>query len=142
MMLCKMREYYRRSAACLPKIVTWKYSCLHLYFFTVLAAVLSITSDPSDARVNEGLAVQFSCGYSETVPGPTDFMWRISDSSGIARMADQTGTPGIRQSGYQVITVKPSDAGNYTCVLTNEFATVASKPARLTVQCKYQIAVG
>lgn len=108
------------------------------YSFILVTDAPSVTSDPADVTVNEGNSVQFTCGYALTLPEPTGPTWRITDSTGNVRFSNETSIPGARQSRYSISSVQPSDAGYYTCLVSNEFDTASSQQATLTVHCKYQ----
>ena len=103
----------------------------------------SIALNPTDVTVNAKETADFTCDYKRDVlPFPTDFRWNISYNSGEVRTLNHIRMPA--ESSIPVFTIQsaePSDAGTYRCIVTNEFGDAVSRPATLTVHCKYQLKV-
>lgn len=80
-----------------------------------------ITSHPEPATVVEGGEASFS--VSATGTGTLSYQWR-KDSSNIG---------GATSSTYNIDPVALSDAGDYDCVVADDYGSVASNAATLTV---------
>ena len=81
----------------------------------------SITAQPSNVTVGEGSNVTFSVVVAGTAP--LWYQWR-QDGLGIA---------GATNSSYAITNVQADQAGDYTVVVSNTWATVTSQVATLTV---------
>jgi hypothetical protein len=92
--------------------------------FTVTAggpAPPAITSQPQSQTVPPGGAVTFTVVASGTEP--LRYQWQKND-------ADMSGATA---SSYSISPVAESDAGNYRCVVTNDYGSATSEEAVLTV---------
>ena len=94
----------------------------------------SINAHPNDAEVNAGGTVNFSC-TAEAYPQP-DFTWKFGATTLTADESIAIGSL-IGNDPYTstltLKTVKSSDAGSYSCVVTNTRGTASSQAANLTV---------
>ena len=108
------------------------------FMFLCIAGKPLILIDPEDVTVKAGEQAEFSCSYDvANQPLPKFTKWRITDSNGNVRIADETGSVGANPSTYTISSTDRSDAGKYECVVENEFGNDTSSSATLTVQCKY-----
>ncbi|MBO4715661.1 MAG: SUMF1/EgtB/PvdO family nonheme iron enzyme, partial [Verrucomicrobia bacterium] len=83
-----------------------------------------IIDQPESQTVNEGGSVTFSVTTSET--GTLRYQWK---KDGIEIISVDPAT-----SSYTIRNVAASDAGSYTVTVSNEFGSVTSKAATLTVE--------
>ncbi len=95
---------------------------------TSSAAVLTvgagptITAQPQSAAVAAGQAAQFTVGASGTAP--LSYQWQFG---GVA-------IAGATASGYSIASAQAANAGSYSVVVTNNYGSVTSSAAVLTVQ--------
>lgn len=86
-----------------------------------------ITSEPTNQRVSVGASVKFSIMADGS---PTlHYRWRHNG----AELADGGRISGADTNTVTINPVEAGDAGNYDCVVTNDFGGVTSKPGRLRV---------
>lgn len=81
-----------------------------------------ITAEPQSLTVNAGQNAAFSVTAGGT--GPLGYQWRFND----------VAIPGATNSTYTRSNTVPGNAGNYSVVVSNAAAAVASADAVLTVQ--------
>ncbi|HRT56134.1 MAG TPA: immunoglobulin domain-containing protein [Candidatus Paceibacterota bacterium] len=81
----------------------------------------AITTHPQSQTVTQGMNVAFGVAASGTAP--FGYLWRFN------------GNPiaGATQSAFTITNVQPSDAGNYSVIVSNFAATATSANAALTV---------
>ncbi len=92
--------------------------------FTVTAGTNmppTITQQPQSQTVPPGGSVTFTVAASGTLP--LTCQWQKNDSD----------ISGATDSSYSIDPVAESDAGNYRCVVTNDYGTATSNEAVLTV---------
>ena len=81
-----------------------------------------ITAEPQGLTVNAGQDAAFNVAATGT--GPLGYQWRFND----------VAIPGATNSAYTRSNAAAGDAGNYSVVVSNSAAAVASADAVLTVQ--------
>ena len=81
---------------------------------------VSITSDPASRNVKTGDRVGFVLSHNGTSP---TFQWRFNG----VNIADATN------SAYAIASADPTNAGNYTVVISNAVNSLTSAPAALTI---------
>jgi hypothetical protein len=89
---------------------------------TVISGAPKITGQPSDSIQHETYSVSFTVGASGALP--LTYTWYKEGKT----TALATGS-----NVYQISSVVLSDSGNYYCVVKNQFDSVTSRKARLTV---------
>jgi hypothetical protein len=95
---------------------------------------------PTNKTVTEGKDALLVCSYDTkaVVPPPSSVMWRFISTNGNdfellnETDSDVKGSTVIRE--LHLKSVNRTDAGIYQCVIKNEFGTVYSTPAVLTIQ--------
>ena len=95
-----------------------------------------INAHPNNTEVNAGDTVNFSCS-AEAYPRP-DFTWRFGATNLTADESIAIGSlvgNDPYTSTLTLKTVKSSDAGSYSCVVTNTRGNASSQAASLTVYC-------
>lgn len=81
----------------------------------------AITTQPLSQSVTQGVNVTFTAAAAGTAP--LSYQWRLNG----------TNISGATQTGYTRNNVQPADAGNYSVLVSNFAAVVASSNASLTV---------
>jgi hypothetical protein len=95
-----------------------------------------VATQPINIIVNEGESAQFFCEYYlATAPVPT-VTWRFSSFRGTETLKEGILDSRSGRSRLQLQNVTTDGEGNYTCLIENEFKSVESSPALLTVRCK------
>ena len=93
-----------------------------------------INAQPNSTEVNAGGTINFSCS-AKAYPRP-DFTWKSGATNLTADESIAIGSL-IGNDPYTstltLKTVKSSDAGSYSCVVTNTRGTASSQAANLTV---------
>ena len=87
----------------------------------------------------EGDDVLFTCSFDlgTVVPLPSSVTWKFDSSTdNHSAFLNETGSRTDRFRKLELTSVNRTYAGTYQCVITNEFGTIYSSPAVLTVQCK------
>ena len=98
--------------------------CLCMYY----VEELRITEDPVDASPRIGTSVTLTCGSEGFQSENFTYLWTKNSSNLVYTEASSSGTSNLVFS-----VVRPSDSGEYTCTVQNEWgAQVTSKPAYLT----------
>ena len=102
----------------------------------LVVVVPNVETHPMNVTVNENNAAQFSCAFhKDTAPEPT-VIWIFISSSGTKTLKGEPIGAGSRESVLKLSDVKRADEGAYRCVVENEFKSVKSSTAWLTVHCK------
>jgi len=83
----------------------------------------SIVTQPTNQTVVQGGNASFSVTLSALSTTPLAYQWQFNGAN----------IPGANGSSYAKVVVQPSDAGNYSVVITNAAGSVTSAPASLTV---------
>ncbi len=82
----------------------------------------AITAQPASLTVNQNASASFSVTATGN-PAPT-YQWRLNS----------TPISGATSATYSIASAQASNAGSYTCVVTNAAGSVTSNAATLTVQ--------
>ena len=121
---------------------------LHIIFklqFVSSALHKPLSGNPSDVTVNETKRedVVFTCSFSlgSVVPPPSSVKWLfVNQTNNQSMYLAETGiTNNALTRQLQLPSVDRSNCGTYQCVITNEFGSILSSPATLTVQCKLHL---
>jgi hypothetical protein len=101
--------------------LAWDTSRLALSGNLAVAAIPIITNQPQSLAVNPGSAASFTVGATGT--GPLAYQWQKNG----------TNISGATTNLYSIAGAAVGDAADYTVVITNNFGSVTSAVAVLTV---------
>ena len=90
-------------------------------------ALVTITQQPADLELYQGSQATFS--VAATGAKPITYQWQ---KEGID-LCDCSGVSGATTDTLQIANIDASDAGSYRCVVMNNYSTVISDEATLTV---------
>ncbi len=106
---------WTNAAKTLTDAVNWNTYC------STSNAGPTITAQPQSVAVAAGQAAQFTVGASGTAP--LSYQWQFGG----------TAIAGATASGYSIASVQAANAGSYSVVVTNNYGSVTSSAAVLTV---------
>ena len=89
-----------------------------------------ITKEPASIQISAGMAASFQVEFTAVGTGYVTSQW-LKDGRAIPGADSRTNQNYLQ--GYFINNVAPSDAGEYSVILTGVGGAVTSKPARLTV---------
>jgi len=93
----------------------------------LLGTTVMIVSEPSDVEVYIGNEASFRVDV--TGPGLIEYQWQ----KGGVNLEDGGDISGARTARLEIANTETSDEGQYRCVVKNEYSTVISEAAALTV---------
>jgi hypothetical protein len=102
-------------------------------FRFIPGVVPSVENHPEKNTVNEGASVDFSCSFNRLAAPQPNVTWRFSSNSGNETLREGVIPSGTLRSVLELKDINRTDEGNYSCIVKNEFRSVESSPALLTV---------
>ena len=105
----------------LPTNLVWDVSTIEADGALRVASLPVVTNQPQSLAVTAGNPAGFSVGAAGT--GPLAYQWLLNG----------TNLAGATLSSLSLAGVQPADAGNYSVVVMNDFGSVTSSIAALTV---------